>query len=60
MAINIEKIKTELSKGNTDEQHDAYLQIKDFISDELNQAQQKADERANELQNKINKINGNA
>ena len=55
--INIEKITKELSKGNADEQHDAYLKVKDFVAATMAAAQKEADEKANELQSKIDKLN---
>jgi len=55
--INIEKIKKELSKGDADEQYNALKEIKEFVANNLATEQALADNRATELQSKIDRIN---
>jgi Skp family chaperone for outer membrane proteins len=57
--INLDKIYKELSKGNADEQYDAYQNIKNFIQKSIEQQQKDLEEKSNQLQSKIDRINGN-
>lgn len=59
MSINVEKIKKELEKGNPDEQYTAFQEIKDFVQLNLAEEQRILDEKSNEIQSKIDRINGN-
>lgn len=59
MSINVEKIKKELEKGNPDEQYSAFQEIKDFVQLNLAEEQRILDEKSNELQSKIQRLNGN-
>lgn len=56
MKINIEKIKQELLKGNPNEQHEAYEEIKSFISENLIKHQEELANLASHWQSKIDKI----
>lgn len=56
--ISIDKIKKELAKGTPDEQYDAYLQVKDFVQQNIEAEQKALEDKASELQSKINRING--
>lgn len=57
--INIDSIKKQIVKGDIDEQITAFNQIKSFITENLQAHQKQAEEKANDLQNKIDRINGN-
>lgn len=59
MPINIEKIEKELIKGTIDDQYEALNHIKSFISQNMEAVQKQTEDRASELQSKIEKINGN-
>lgn len=59
MPIKIDKIYSELSKGTPEEQYEAYLLIKDFVQKSLAAQQKEVEEKANELQNKIDRLLGN-
>lgn len=59
MPINTDKIKKELEKGNPDEQYTAFQEIKDFVQLNLAEEQRILDEKSNEIQSKIDRINGN-
>ena len=58
MSIKIDKIYSELSKGNFEEQYEAYLLVKDFVQKSLSAKQKEVEEKANELQNKIDRLSG--
>lgn len=58
-AINTEKIFSILDKGDIQEQIKAFHEIKEHISKNVSLAQQQAEDKANELQNTLQKINGN-
>ena len=58
MPIKIDKIYPELSKGTPEEQYEAYLLIKDFVQKSLAAQQKEVEEKANELQNKIERLSG--
>jgi TolA-binding protein len=58
MSIKIDKIYSELSKGNPEEQYEAYLLVKDFVQKSLSAQQKEVEEKANELQNKIERLSG--
>lgn len=56
--INLEKIEKELSKGNSDEKIEAYQKIKAFIASSIQAEQEELQDRATDLQNKIESIKG--
>lgn len=58
--INIDKIYNEISKGETiDEKIQAYYDIKNFVAQLVTAEQQIVESKANELQNTLDRINGN-
>ena len=59
MPIKIDKIYSELAKGTPEEQYESYLLIKDFVQKSLAAQQKEVEEKANELQNKIDRLLGN-
>lgn len=59
MPINTDKILKELEKGTPEEQYESYLLIKDFVQKSLAAQQKEVEEKANELQNKIDRLLGN-
>ena len=59
MAINIDKIVKELSKGNPDELLAAFNEIKSFVTLEVQEERERLQDKASELQSSIDKINGN-
>lgn len=54
--INIKKIKDELDKGTLDQQYTALQDIKDHIHSNMETEQKEAEERANSIQSKMDKI----
>lgn len=57
MAYNEQKIFSELGKLTPNELYIAYLKIKEFVTQTLAAEQKLVEEKANELQNKIDYLN---
>lgn len=57
MAYNEQKIFSELGKLTPNELYIAYLKIKEFVAQTLQAEQKLVEEKANELQNKIDYLN---
>ena len=58
MAINLSKILKELEKGNVDEQREVFNQIKSFVTENAQKEQQALEEKANDLQQFVDRNNG--
>lgn len=58
MPINTDKILKELEKGTPDEQYVVFQQVKDFVQKSLTTEQKEVEEKASELQNKIERLSG--
>ena len=58
MPINTDKILKELEKGTPDELYAAFFYIKGAVQRMIEIEQKQVEERANELQNKIDEIVG--
>ena len=56
---NEQKIFSELGKLTPNELYIAYLKIKEFVAQTLQAEQKLVEEKANELQSKIERLNGN-
>jgi len=56
---NEQKVFSELGKLTPDELYIAYLKIKEFVAQTLQAEQKLVEEKANELQSKIERLNGN-
>ena len=56
---NMDKVFKELNKVPPEEIYAVYLTIKDFVSEKLTTHQKQTEEKASELQSKIDKIKGN-
>lgn len=56
---NEQKVFAELSKLETNELYMAFGRIKDFVQKALQASQKEAEEIANELQSKIDRLSGN-
>ena len=56
---NEQKIFSELGKLTPNELYIAFQKIKEFVQQSLEAEQKIVEEKANELQSKINKLNGN-
>lgn len=54
--INIEKIKAEIDKGTIEQQYDAFQLIKTHIHSNIEAEQKGAEDRASDLQSKMEKI----
>ena len=57
MAYNEQKVFSELGKLNPNELYIAYLKIKEFVAKTLEAEQKLVEEKANELQSKIDYLN---
>lgn len=57
--FDIQKIFSELGKLTPNELYIAYLKIKEFVAQTLQAEQKLVEEKANELQSKIERLNGN-
>ena len=57
MAYNEQKVFSELGKLTPNELYIAYLKIKEFVAQTLQAEQKLVEEKANELQSKIDKLN---
>lgn len=57
--FNIQRIFSELGKLTPNELYIAYLKIKEFVAQTLEAEQKLVEEKANELQSKIERLNGN-
>jgi len=57
--FDIQKIFSELGKLTPNELYIAYLKIKEFVAQTLAAEQKLVEEKANELQSKIERLNGN-
>ena len=57
MAYNEQKIFSELGKLTPNELYIAYLKIKEFVAQTLQAEQKLVEEKANELQSKIDYLN---
>ena len=55
--INVEKIYNELDKGTPDEMYSAVQTIKGYVGKKMEDAQKQAEDKASELQSKIEKLN---
>ncbi len=58
MPINTDKILKELEKGTPEEQYEVFHQVKDFVQKSLTAEQKEVEEKASELQNKIDRLSG--
>lgn len=58
MKINIEKIKKEFSKGDVQQQIEAFNELKGFVTTSLINAQKEFDEKSSSLQSVIDRIKG--
>jgi len=56
---NEQKVFSELGKLTPNELYIAYLKIKEFVAQTLEAEQKLVEEKANELQSKIERLNGN-
>lgn len=56
---NEQKVFSELGKLTPNELYIAYLKIKEFVAQTLQAEQKLVEEKANELQSKIERLNGN-
>lgn len=54
-----QKVFSELGKLTPNELYIAYLKIKEFVAQTLQSEQKLVEEKANELQSKIERLNGN-
>ena len=54
-----QKVFSELGKLTPNELYIAYLKIKEFVAQTLEAEQKLVEEKANELQSKIERLNGN-
>lgn len=57
MPINTEKILKELSKGTVDEQIEAFKAIKEAITKSVQEEQQQLEQKANNLQTTLDRLN---
>lgn len=57
--FDIQKVFSELGKLTPNELYIAYLKIKEFVAQTLAAEQKLVEEKANELQSKIERLNGN-
>ena len=57
MAYNEQRVFSELGKLTPNELYIAYLKIKEFVAQTLQAEQKLVEEKANELQNKIDYLN---
>lgn len=57
MAYNEQKVFSELGKLTPNELYIAYLKIKEFVAQTLSAEQKLVEEKANELQSKIDYLN---
>ena len=57
--FDIQKVFSELGKLTPNELYIAYLKIKEFVAQTLEAEQKLVEEKANELQSKIERLNGN-
>lgn len=57
--FDIQKVFSELGKLTPNELYIAYLKIKEFVAQTLQAEQKLVEEKANELQSKIERLNGN-
>ena len=58
MKINVEKLKKELSKGDVQQQIEAFNELKDFVTTSLINKQKELEEKSSDLQSVIDKIQG--
>jgi len=56
MPINTDKILKELSKGSADEQYEAWIQIKEAVGKALSEEQKQVENKATELQSKVDRV----
>lgn len=56
--INLEKIEKEISKGSISEQIAVYNWIKSFVTLKVMESQKDLEEKANQLQQTLDSING--
>lgn len=56
--INFSKIEKELSKGSIQDQISAYHWVKSFVTGKILEQQKELEEKANQLQQTIENING--
>jgi len=56
---NEQRLFSELGKLTPNELYIAYLKIKEFVAQTLQAEQKLVEEKANELQSKIERLNGN-
>lgn len=60
MKINIEKVKKEFSKGDVQQQIEAFNELKGFVTASLINKQKELEEKSSDLQGIIEKIQGPA
>jgi hypothetical protein len=58
MKINVEKLKKELSKGDVQQQIEAFNELKAFVTTSLINKQKELEEKSSDLQSVIDKIQG--
>ena len=58
MKINLEKIKKEFSKGDVQQQIEAFNELKGFVTTSLINKQKELEEKSSDLQSVIDKIQG--
>ena len=58
MKINVEKIKKEFSKGDVQQQIEAFNELKGFVTTSLINKQKELEEKSSDLQSVIDKIQG--
>lgn len=58
MKINVEKIKKEFSKGDVQQQIDAFNELKGFVTTSLINKQKELEEKSSDLQSVIDRIQG--
>ena len=58
MKINLEKIKKEFSKGDVQQQIDAFNELKGFVTTSLINKQKELEEKSSDLQSVIDRIQG--
>ena len=58
MKINLEKVKKEFSKGDVQQQIDAFNELKGFVTTSLINKQKELEEKSSDLQSVIDRIQG--
>ena len=58
MKINLEKVKKEFSKGDVQQQIEAFNELKGFVTTSLINKQKELEEKSSDLQSVIDRIQG--